>query len=172
MADKNNELSPNELMRRAAILRRFRELLRAQRDRFSAYLNVLEKQRDVIENGATDSLIRHVELEEKIVTDIFSIQKVINPLEELYRSVSQGSPSIPRAFGTASEENKEIMDLKSALEGLKTEAISRSKRNKALLSKRMTELRTEIKNLRSNPYARQRSAFSDSGTPGFLDLRG
>ena len=173
MAVKNNELPPNEVMRRTAILRRFRELLKAQRDRFRSYLDVLERQKDVIEKGSTENLIRHVELEEKIVADIFSIQKVINPLEELYRNARQKNLNIPGAFQIiAPDEEDDIMELKTALEWLKIEAISRSKRNKALLSRRMTELRVEIKNLRSNPYIRPYSAFSDSGTPSLVDLRG
>ena len=172
MAAKNNELSHNEVMQRTAILRRFRELLKAQRDRFGAYLDVLEKQKDVIEKGSTDSLIRHVELEEKIVADIFSIQKVINPLEEMYRSAHHRNVAVPGTSTMVLDEKNDILDLKSALEGLKTEAISRSKRNKALLSKRMAEIRLEIKNLRTNPYVHQHSAFSDSGNPGLVDLTG
>ena len=164
MAVKNKEPSTGEIMQRMAVLRRFRELLKAQRDRFGAYLDVLEKQKDVIDRGTADSLVRHVELEEKIVADIFSIQKVINPLEELYRNARQSS--------IAEKENEDIVDLKSALEGLKKEAVSRSKRNKELLSRRMADLRTEIKNIRSNPYIHPRSAFSEPGTPGLVDLRG
>jgi len=170
------EPSPDEVTRRIAILRQFRELLKAQRDRFGAYLDVLERQKDVIEKGSTDSLLRHVELEEKIVEDIFSIQKVINPMEELYRSTCRGNPVVPGTFGTmtaASEENDEVQDLKKALEGLKTEAVSRSKQNKALLAKRMAEVRSEIKALGSNPSNpyRSRSSLSESGTPGLIDVR-
>ena len=172
MSVKNKELSPEEVMRRTTVLRRFRELLKAQRDRFGVYLNVLEKQKDVIERGAADSLIRHVELEEKIVADIFSIQKVINPLEELYRDTRRGTAASETTVSAVPNENNDIEELKSALEGLKTEAVSRSKRNRVLLSKRMAELRTEIKNLRTNPYVRPHTAFSDTGTPSLVDIRG
>ena len=151
------ELPPEEIMQRTAILRRLREHLKAQRERFSAYLDVLEKQKDVIEKGSAESLICHVELEEKIMADIFSIQKAINPLEELYRNAHKSNG---------------ILDLKTALEALKTEAVSRSERNKNLLSRRMAELRDEIKGLRSNPYARPRAAFSDSRAPSLVDLQG
>ena len=60
MAVKYKELSPNEVTQRAAILRQFRELLKAQRNRFGEYLDLLEKQKNVIEKGSADSLIRHV----------------------------------------------------------------------------------------------------------------
>jgi hypothetical protein len=156
------ELPPEELNRRVAILRRFRELLQDQRDRFRAYLEVLDKQKDVIEQGDTEALISHVELEEKIVADIFSIQKVINPLEDMYRAVYSG----------ISPEASEVPDLKSTLENLKTEAIVRSERNKELLLKRMTELRSEIKALRENPFARKSSIYSGAGTASLIDIQG
>ena len=161
MALSNKELSQNEVTQRTAILRQFRELLKAQRNRFGEYLNVLEKQKHVIEKGSADSLIRHVELEEKIVEDIFSIQKVINPLEEMYRDIRQGDV----------HDNDEVIDLKSALEGLKTEAISRSKRNRLLLSQRMTEVRSEIKNVNSSPYARPPSAIPAPINHGLVDIQ-
>ncbi|MCL2479655.1 MAG: flagellar biosynthesis protein FlgN [Treponema sp.] len=159
------ELSREEIARRTAILKRFKELLKAQRDRFQAYLDTLDRQRDTIEQGTAEDLIRHVELEEKIVADIFQIQKVIDPMEDLYRMAgSQGHKNV-------SQEHSEVVHIKNTLEGLKKEAISRSERNKELLSKRMIELRSEIKSLRSNPYSRQRSAFQGSA-PSRVDIRG
>jgi hypothetical protein len=159
------ELAPEELNRRVAILRRFRELLRDQRDRFRAYLEVLDKQKDVIEQGNTEALITHIELEEKIVADIFSIQKVINPLEDMYRTVYSAKAGL-------SPETAEVPDLKSTLENLKTEAIVRSERNKELLLQRMTELRSEIKALRENPFARKSSIYSGAGTASLIDIQG
>lgn len=166
MAPKKAELTPAEIRQRAAILKRFRELLKAQRDRFRSYLDLLEKQRDSIESGSAEQLVRHVELEERIVADIFSIQKVIDPIENMYRAVQDG------AAKTASGGGDDLNAMKSALEGLKKETVARSERNRGLLSKRMAELRTEIKSLRSNPYSRQRSAYSGQGIPSVLDLRG
>ena len=82
-ADTAVDISPEELAQRVAILKRFKILLTQQRDRFRAYLEMLDKQQEIIENGNTDDLLAHVNLEEKIVADIFSIQKVIDPLEEM-----------------------------------------------------------------------------------------
>lgn len=152
--------SPEELAQRVAILKRFRELLVAQRERFRTYLEVLDRQKDVIEQGSADDLIAHVELEEKIVADIFSVQKVIDPLEDMYRTVYPD--------GGASE----IPGLKSALEGLKAEAVVRTERNKELLSKRMTEIRSEIKTLRANPYAGRTSIYAGTGVPSMIDIEG
>ncbi|MDR0450489.1 MAG: hypothetical protein LBH26_04410, partial [Treponema sp.] len=141
------DLSAGELSQRVAVLRRFRTLLSEQRDRFNSYLEALDRQQQVIETGNAEELIKHVELEEKIVTDIFSIQKVIDPLDEMYRAVySAGADLSGAAAGSG------IPGLKSVLEELKKEAVIRSGRNRDLLSRRMAEIRSEIKALRSNPY--------------------
>jgi hypothetical protein len=161
------DLSSDELSRRVAVLKRFKELLKAQRDRFQAYLEVLDKQKDVIEKGSADDLIQHVDLEEKIVADIYAIQKVIDPLEDMYRAARIQAP---QGFGRASGD--EVPDLKAALEDLKSEAVARAERNKELLSGRMTELRNEIKSLRSNPYLHRQSPFSNAGTGGMVDIKG
>jgi hypothetical protein len=162
-----NALPQEEIQRRVAVLKRFRELLRAQRDRFREYLHVLDKQKDIIEKGRAEDLITHVELEEQIVSDIFAIQKVINPLEDMYHTLTgAASPALPDAASA------ELPGLKSALEALKTEAAVRSERNKRLLSKRMEELRSEIKSLRNNPYKAQRSVYSDSPPPSLIDIKG
>jgi hypothetical protein len=137
---------------------RIRELLRSQRDRFREYLTVLDKQQDVIERGDTEALLAHVELEEHILRDIFNIQKVILPLEDLYH--------------TLSADDEETISLKASLEGLKREAAARSERNRELLSGRMAKIRQEIKNLRGNPYAARRSIYADSVAPSLVDLKG
>jgi hypothetical protein len=168
-------LSPVEVRRRVAVLKRFRELLRQQRDRFAEYLEVLDKQKNVIENGSADELIAHVELEEKIVSDIFSIQKVIDPLENMYQTLlpSKGAKGhLPfSADVPVSVEEREVPGLKSVLEELKAEAVVRSERNKELLAKRMEELRLEMKSLRANPYALRRSVYSGE-TASLVDIKG
>ncbi len=152
------EISSEEVARRVAVLKRFRELLSQQRDRFREYLTVLDKQKDVIETGSAEDLISHVELEEKIVSDIFSIQKVIDPLEDMYKA------SFP-------QRESDVPSLKAALEELKTEAVTRSRRNQELLSKRMAELRSEIKLLKGNPYVK-RPSYSGEDSASLIDIKG
>jgi hypothetical protein len=154
------EIAPEEVVRRVAVLKRFRELLTQQRNRFQAYLEVLDKQKDVIEKGNAEALISHVELEEKIVADIFSIQKVIDPLEDMYHA------AYPE------REAADVPGLKAALDELKAEAVVRSERNKDLLSRRMAEIRSEIKALRGNPYAARPSVFAAGGSASLIDLKG
>jgi hypothetical protein len=162
-------LSAGEVARRVAVLKRFRELLQAQRDRFRDYLAVLDKQQDIIEQGDVGGLLAHVELEEKIVADIFSIQKVIDPLEAMYRTAY---PENAAGGGDGAAPVSEVKSLKSALDGLKAEAIARTGRNKALLAVRMDEIRREIKTLKKNPYISSRPSYSDEGTASMVDIRG
>ena len=164
MATKQKEISPGELGQRVAVIRRFKELLKAQRDRFQAYLDALDKQKDVILNGTADDLLRHVELEERIVADIFTIQKVIDPLEKMYHSGEK------QGKGAAKPAEEEVSSLKNALEGLKSEAVIRSGQNRDLLSKRMAQLRSEIKSLKGNPYARR--GHASVSQPSLIDIKG
>jgi len=159
-----------ELAQRVAVLRRFKTLLSQQRDRFRSYLDLLEKQQNIIESGSAEDLLTYVEIEEKIVADIFSIQKVIDPLEEMYYTVVSGQPPGKAKF----ENTDEVPGLKASLENLKSEAVMRSTKNKELLSKRMLELRSEIKALRNNPYAasNRRTNFNDTNTASLIDIHG
>jgi hypothetical protein len=174
--EKESKISAEELAQRVAILRRFKILLTQQRDRFRSYLEVLDKQENVIESGSAEDLLTYVEMEEKIVADIFSIQKVIDPLEDMYRSVLSGfgPGKTPSIDALESEGTDEVPGSKAALEDLKNEAVLRSTKNKELLSKRMVELRSEIKALRENPYLvnSRRSSFGDGNTASMIDISG
>jgi hypothetical protein len=153
-------ISADEIARRVAILRRFRELLLKQRERFHSYIDILEKQQTVIESGSVDDLLVHVELEEQIVSDILTIQKVIDPLESLY-NIGFSSPA------------DDVPALKTTLESLKKQAIARSARNRELLSTRMASMRTEITSLKNNPFtSTSRSLYEDSGTAWLVDIEG
>jgi len=168
------DIGSAELAQRVAILKRFKTLLSQQRDRFRNYLDLLDKQQSVIEAGSAEDLLSYVEIEEKIVADIFSIQKVIDPLEEMYYTViSGGTPQKALAENHADNQD-EVPSLKASLEKLKSEAVIRSTKNKELLSKRMLELRSEIKVLRNNPYAAggRRSSFGGANTASLVDLKG
>jgi hypothetical protein len=155
-------ISEGEVARRVAIVKRFRELLTEQRDRFRSYIAVLDKQQVLIGSGNTEELTAHVELEEQIAADIFSIQKVIDPLEDMYNAAAVNVPG------------NEIPSLKAALEDLKTRALIRCKHNRNLLSGRMADIRTEIKELRNSPFASNagRALYQNMHTASLVDIRG
>jgi hypothetical protein len=162
-ASEVSAISDDELAQRVAILRRFRELLVQQRERFHRYLATLEKQQAVIETGNSGELADYIEQEEQIIADIFSIQKVIDPLEEMYNA----------AVPVASSSADDVPALKSALRELQEQVALRSAHNRELLSARMDVLRSEIIELRNNPLTNAaRSAYNQSGTASIIDIEG
>lgn len=152
-------LTDAALEERKALLRRFRDLLQKQREKFHHYLEVLDHQKSDIETGDVDALVSHVELEQGIVGEIFAFQKVIDPLEDLYRA----------AYPSAAEDD--IPALKSTLEDLKNEVVQRNTENRKLLKQRMDMLRHEILSV-NNPYAKRKSVYADAGDAGLVDLKG
>jgi predicted nucleic acid-binding Zn-ribbon protein len=146
-----------------AVLKRYTELLISQRDRFQNYLIVLERQKDSIASANVEGLLALVDLEEQTVAEIFSIQKVINPLEKTYNAaVRADSPS------------DEISALKAALDDLKRQAVALSSCNRDLLADRMTEIRGEINVLKNNPLAAEtrRSVYRNYATASLIDIKG
>ncbi len=152
-------LSQSEIDERVAVLKRFRELLTRQRDKFRGYLEVLDRQRADIEKGDVDALVSHVEVEQSIVSEIFAVQKVIDPLEDIYRAAYSGA------------EPEGLPELKTTLTELKQEVIARNEENRALLKQRMEMIRNEIKSIR-NPYAKKKSVYADIPEPRNLDIKG
>ena len=146
---------------RVSVLKRFRKLLVEQREKFQSYLEALDTQKKIIADGSVDELAAHVELEEKIVAGLSALEKCIAPARAIYESVWGGKagPDVP--------------ELSGALDSLKLEAVRRIAENKELLQTRMGVLRGELKNLRANPFARnRRSIYADSGQASLLDIKG
>ncbi|MDR0376114.1 MAG: flagellar biosynthesis protein FlgN [Treponema sp.] len=155
-------LSPEELKKRVAIVKRFRELLIVQRERFNAYLETLEKQKSVVENGDVEDVLAYVEMEEKMVSDIFSIQKVIVPLETQYRF---------HAGVTGVAGGSDIPEIQAALERLRVEANNKMEQNRGLLEKRMNEFWEKF-DLLKNTYIKRKASFTTTETAAFLDIKG
>ena len=139
-----------------ALQRRLKDLLLAQQTRLDSYLAVLDKQYEAIEHGGTEDILFYVELEEKIEREFFSIQKVVLPLEKRY-----GATKAPWI---------DITTLKAILETRKKEVQVRLKRNRDVLAKQMTLLRSQIQTLRTSPL-RRTSVYASAGIPSCLDIR-
>jgi hypothetical protein len=155
-----------ELTERAAILRRFRELLVQQRAKFERYLLVLDHEKGDIEGGDVDALVAHVELEEQIVSEIFTFQKVIDPLEDLYRAAYPAAAAKP-----GEDEASELPVLRDSLAELRGELLRRNAENRELLRRRMDVLRGEIAGLRM-PMRSRRSVYADSVEASLVDIQG
>ncbi len=156
MAAKTTE----ELGQRVAALRRFRELLVQQRAKFENYLMVLDHERADIESGDVDKLVAHVEIEEAIVSEIFTFQRVIDPLEQIYR-----------AAYPAAAEDPEVPALRGTLEELKDEVLRRNAENRSLLKRKMELVRAEIAGFR-NPLNSRSSVYTRQGEGALVDISG
>lgn len=152
------DISEKELEERVAILKRFREMLEKQREKFSEYLNVLEKQNESIEKGDTEAIKKHAEIEEQIVNQIGTIQKVIIPLETMYKETNHNS-------------NSDIPVLKTDLKKLQNKVREQNQKNKELLEGKMTTLRKEIKSF-VNPYKQAKSIYAnDTQLGSIIDMK-
>jgi len=161
LTETKTPISEGELTQRMAVVKRFKELLEQQRDRFRSYLDELDRQKLAIGSGSADEITAHVELEEKIVEDIFSIQRVIDPLEIMYNAAG---PYLPA---------NDVSALKDALKDLKTQAAARSEQNRDLLSGRMADVNSEIQAIKNNPFiSSARHALYQNVTPSLVDIMG
>jgi hypothetical protein len=158
-------MEQKETAQGAAILKRYRNLLFRQRDRFKNYLIVLEKQRDSIPTANTDELIARVELEEQAVAEILTLQKVIDPLEITYNA---------SVYLSGGDFPDDIPALEAALEDLKRQAVALSSGNRDLLAARMAEIRGEINTLKNNPVVAEtrRYVYQNFATASLVDIKG
>lgn len=133
-------LSQSEINERVEILRRFREALVRQRERFREYLAMLEEQEQLQARGdeadrPEDRLEMHVRVEQEIVREIGTFQQVIEPLELMYREYDpSGAEDLPR--------------LRTSLDRAKEEILHRAAYTRELLQQQLESLRSEIAGLR------------------------
>jgi hypothetical protein len=162
LKERKTVISDSELAERVAVIKRFKELLVQQRERFRSYLTVLDKQQQLIIGiDSADEIVAHVELEEQIVADIFSIQKVIDPMEVMYNNVSSYLPA------------NDVPELKATLEDLKNQAAVRSRRNRDLISSRMKEINKDIQAIKNNPFfSKARFSLYQNTAPSLVDIMG
>jgi DnaJ-domain-containing protein 1 len=151
-------LPETELKERVALLKRFKELLIEQRRRFHYYIEVLDKQKNAIENGSVEDIQTHVELDEKMTAGIMAIQKTIEPMRPVCAAVADGDAEIP--------------EISAALENLKNETAKRIETNKNLLQKRMVLIRNELKNLAGGPLSRRKSIYAETQSATLFDISG
>lgn len=152
-------LTQSELDERVALIKRFKVLLKQQRDKFQEYLTVLEKQETSIENENADVLLAHTELEQEVVSGIMSLQKVIVPMSEIYKQKNADS--------VASNEREDVNSLQSDLEDLKNKVLVQNEKNRSLLKTHIGQLRGQIASFK-NPYKNIRSVYAEKQTMGNL----
>ncbi|NLK45826.1 MAG: flagellar biosynthesis protein FlgN [Treponema sp.] len=157
MTDTLN-LTQTEIDERVAILKRLRHLLKQQRTKFQEYLLVLEKQEVSIKSDDVNVIYAQAEIEEQIVSNINNLQRVIKPMEDLYRSVyPQGEAEIPQ--------------LKTDLYKLQTQVLAQNERNRNLLKNNIVHIRSQIAKLK-NPYANRKSIYAvEKHIANYVDIQ-
>ena len=145
------EITQEELNERVAILRRFRSLLEEQRGKFREYLTVLEKQQDSITSENPENLLAHTELEQQVVKNIASLQKVIVPMAKMYHAGNNP--------GASTAEDAEITKLQNDLTDLQDKVLKQNAINRDLLRVHIEQLKTQINNFK-NPYKASRNVYA------------
>ena len=134
------KITHSELEMRVAVLKRFKSLLQEQRDKFSEYLCVLEKQEVSIAENNIEAVMQHTELENNIIRNILNIQKVIEPIEKMY------------SLSNPQDEN--VLQLKNDLGRLQKSIQKQNEKNRIILNEKMAHVRKEISNFPvKNKYA-------------------
>ncbi len=145
------ELTQQEIDERVLILKRYKNLLEQQRNKFREYLKVLEHQQNSINNANTDELFSHTELEEKIMENIVSLQKVIVPMNELYKQTNRSAGFI--------EGDVAISSLQKDLNSLQEKVLLQNTKNRELLRSHLGQIRRQLNTFR-NPYAYSHSVYA------------
>ncbi|MBR1637880.1 MAG: flagellar export chaperone FlgN [Treponema sp.] len=145
-------ISQEELEERVAIIHRFKALLEQQRGKFQEYLTVLEKQQDSITAENPDNLLAHTELEQQIVRNLSSLQKVIVPMKKLYNANSSAD---------AAQEDAEIKKIQDDLSDLQMKVLRQNEINRDLLKIHIDQLKNQMSNFK-NPYKNNRSVYASA----------
>ncbi len=164
-------LSADEISERAALLRRFKRLLEEKRAKFREYLNALELQEKSIASGDIAAVEQQSILGESIVSEIYTVQKVLDPIEAMYRDM-YGGKSDAAASESSSQDDAErfIPKLQADLDKLQAEIQLQNKKNSELLKSAMAEVRNEIAGLKK-PYARKSVYASESENASIIDIQ-
>ncbi|MCM1320970.1 MAG: flagellar protein FlgN [Bacteroides sp.] len=175
-----NSLTQKEIDERMAVLFRFKKLLEQQREKFREYLSVLEKQQTAINDGNTDVLAAHTELEEQIVSNLNTLKKVADPMAHLYRLSKQNAAADQMSGGNGIQANKteadaDILHLQDDIAQLQEQIVKQNKKNRELLKVQMESIREKIAqagNPASNPFKHNRSVYAaDSSTAHIIDIQ-
>lgn len=154
---QNQKLTKAEIDERTAILKRLRHLLEQQRAKFREYLSLLEQQETAIKTENVEAVSVQTELEQQIIFNITSLQRVINPMEELYRSVFP-------------QQEKLIPEMKADLVQLQKKVIAQNQINQSLLKTSISSVKDRMSQIK-NPYANRKSIYAqDTGSAAIIDI--
>lgn len=157
------ELTNEEVEERIAVLKRLRYLLEEQRNKFKEYLTVLEKQQTSIDTEDSEALIKHSELEQQIVKNISNLQKVIVPMNKMYKTIAKTSNNLENPDAEISKIQNELADLQQKV-------LTQNKINRDLLRVHLENIKRQIANF-NNPYKTSKSVYAQTEKVGnFVEL--
>lgn len=145
-----------ESLRENAILEQLKRYLSILNEKFGLYLRVLDEERNDVASDEIEKLARHAEIERSIMKEIGAIQKVVDPLEEMYK---EAFPS-----GVEGVEN-----LRETLEGLRLKTALKINANQELLAKELEVLKKSMEATRKN--RRSVTAFNRQPDPAYIDIQ-
>lgn len=155
------ELSKAEITQRVNVLKRFKKLLEQQREKFQRYLEVLEAQEVSIESENVDNIVQHAKLGQSIVSEIASIKKVIDPLEDIYKKT--------RPTNVYEEETKiETEKIKRDLQNLQANILLQNEKNRDKLKTHLVGLRKQVASIKS--FKSDNRIFSTDETGSIIDF--
>jgi chromosome segregation ATPase len=146
------EITNEEVEERIAVLKRLRFLLEEQRNKFKEYLTVLEKQQTSIDTEDSEALIKHSELEQQIVKNISNLQKVIVPMNKMYKTIAKTS-------NNPESHDAEISKIQNELADLQQKVLTQNKINRDLLRVHLENIKRQIANF-NNPYKNSKSVYA------------
>lgn len=122
--------------KREAILRRLKGHLLSQKNKFYYFEGLLDQEEIDIADGDFLKLKIHTEMEKEVLNGINALQKVLTPLEDMYRRLPPPTDCLPEA--------EDLPDLRKSIAGLKDQVQDKMRRNRRLLSERMEEIQKEL----------------------------
>ncbi len=154
------EISKEELNERVALLKKFKNLLEQQKSKFQEYLTVLEKQQDSIASENPEALLAHTELEQQVVKNIANLQKVIVPMNKLYKANNAQDNN---------EDAQSIEKIQNDLNDLQNRVLKQNKINRDLLRVHIDNIKIQIKNFK-NPYKNTRNVYSQNPVAQLVEV--
>ena len=161
-----DQLTQTEISERIAVLHRFKVLLMQQRNKFAEYLQVLEAQENSIASEDVDKIVEHSQLGQSLISEISMIQKVIVPIENLYKDIRTKSPDF--SHSAFRDEVNETEHIQKDLQRLKATVLEQNQKNAERLKNHMSGLRQQIADLKLRRTAT--SPFSSDDTASLIDI--
>ena len=155
---EKEKLSSAELERRISVVKRFKSLLKEQREKFSQYLFVLERQEKEIQKSSVEAIVQHSEVGNGIIENILNVQKVIEPIEKMYYIVNPEASDV------------DVMKLKDDLGRLQVAVLKQNEKNQIILQDKMTDLNQEIAHFSFNAPYKKSVYAKDENVANYVDV--